>query len=138
MTLLPLVFRRLFPFAVFVVACLSGSLVPRGFADELQLPDEVRFNRDVRTIFSKTCFACHGPDANAREAKLRLDVREEAVKARKDGSPIVPGDAAKSLAYQLITAEDADDQMPPADFHTQLSAREKAMIEKRLRMRWTM
>lgn len=95
-----------------------------------QLPETVRFNRDVRTIFSKTCFACHGPDANARKAKLRLDVRDEAIADRKGDRPIVPGLAAKSLAWQLITAADPDDQMPPADFHTQLTPREKAIIEK--------
>jgi hypothetical protein len=95
-----------------------------------QLPERVQFNRDVRTIFSKTCFACHGPDANARKAKLRLDVREEAIAERDGDRPIVPGAAAKSLAWQRITATDPDDQMPPADFHTQLTPREKAIIEK--------
>ncbi|MFT5412177.1 MAG: hypothetical protein ACI9NC_004915, partial [Verrucomicrobiales bacterium] len=94
------------------------------------LPEKLQFNRDIRTIFSKTCFACHGPDANTREAELRLDRREEAIATRDGVRPIVPGSAADSLAYQLITAGDPDDQMPPADFHTQLSPREKAMIRK--------
>ena len=97
---------------------------------DANLPAEIRFNRDIRTIFSKTCFACHGPDANTREADLRFDAREEAIKMRDGVRPIAPGDAEASLAFQLITAEDPDDRMPPASFHTQLTAREKAMIRR--------
>src|SRR5688572_26498726 len=39
--------------------------------------DRVQFNRDIRPIVADTCFLCHGPDKNSREAGLRLDIREE-------------------------------------------------------------
>lgn len=122
-------------FRYHIPAVLAAGLlfVPNsGSAEEnFNLPETVRFNRDVRTIFSKTCFACHGPDGNKREADIRFDIREAAVALSKDGfRPIVPGKSADSKAFQLITSDDPDEQMPPADFHTQLTPREKAMLKK--------
>ena len=32
------------------------------------------YNRDVRPILAENCFSCHGPDKNAREAKLSREL----------------------------------------------------------------
>jgi len=78
--------------------------------------EPVRFNRDVRPILSDKCFACHGPDSANRAADLRLDVRDIAVKpASSDGAAIVPGNPTASLLLQRITAEHADEAMPPPE-----------------------
>src|SRR5580765_545839 len=61
-----------------------------GFPDE-PLPDKIQFNRDIRPIFSDTCFKCHGFDANKRKAELRMDVRADATAKHENGIPIVPG-----------------------------------------------
>ena len=39
----------------------------------------IHFNRDIRPILTDNCVECHGPDAAAREADLRLDREEKAV-----------------------------------------------------------
>jgi len=88
--------------------------------------DEISFNRDIRPILSDKCFSCHGPDENAREADLRLDVKEVAVELEA----IVPGDIKASEAYWRITSDDEDELMPPSDSHKSLTDAEKTLLTK--------
>ncbi len=71
--------------------------------------DRVQFNRDIRPILSDKCFFCHGPDANKREADLRLDVREAAV----DAGAIVAGAPDESELLRRVMSDDPDERMPP-------------------------
>ena len=80
-------------------------------------PPKVRkldFNRDVRPILAKNCFACHGQDEAKRAKGLRLDRREGAVKPLKSGDlAIVPGDPDSSELISRITQADESLRMPP-------------------------
>ena len=83
----------------------------------------VDFNREIRPLLSKNCFACHGPDAEQRQAGLRLDVRDAALGRLESGAAaIVPKDAAKSELVRRITSTDADVRMPPEGSGRELSA----------------
>jgi len=74
----------------------------------------VDFNREIRPILSENCYKCHGPDDGARKAKLRFDIRSEALKPAKSGEiPIVPGSPEKSQMISRISTSDLDDRMPP-------------------------
>src|SRR5215210_7947282 len=86
--------------------------------------DKVDFNSDIRPIISTKCFHCHGPDEKAREAKLRLDIREEALKERDGIRAIVPGDLAASDVVARITSDDRDEVMPPPKEAHPLTSRE--------------
>ena len=70
-----------------------------------QADKRVDFNRDIRPVLSNHCFACHGPDANARKAKLRLDVRESALEKRA----IVPAEPFASGIINRIDHVDPED-----------------------------
>lgn len=92
--------------------------------------DEPTFNKDIRPILADKCFHCHGPDANTREADLRLD-EESAAKASRDGlAAIVPGNATGSQLIDRIFADDPDLQMPPPDSGRTLSESEKATLRQ--------
>jgi hypothetical protein len=92
--------------------------------------DIVEFNRDVRPILSEACFACHGFDAKARKARLRLDVPEGAFAERKGTVPIQPGKPAASEAWARITSTDPDQMMPPPRANKKLTASQKDLIRK--------
>ncbi|WP_020468755.1 PSD1 and planctomycete cytochrome C domain-containing protein [Zavarzinella formosa] len=69
----------------------------------------IDFTREIRPILNNSCFACHGPDEAQRKAKLRLDVRDEAVR-----KAIIPGKGIDSPVYKRIISKEADEVMPPA------------------------
>ena len=97
----------------------------------LTAAERVQFNRDIRPIFSDTCFACHGPDENKIKGKLRLDSLDAARKGGKSGEPaILPGHPEKSEVMKRLLTEDADDHMPPAEFHKVLSKAQIALVER--------
>lgn len=76
---------------------------------------------------SDTCFLCHGPDAGSRQANLRLDLREEALKPADSGKiPIVPGQPDASEIIRRLETADKDELMPPVDAHKTLSAQQKS------------
>ena len=67
---------------------------------------ELDFKGDIRPVLSDACYRCHGPDANAREAKLRLDDRVSALEA----------DVLTSGAMlERLTSDDPDVRMPPPE-----------------------
>lgn len=85
----------------------------------------IEFNRDIRPILAENCFYCHGPDAHNRQADLRLDLREEAIRA----GALQPGNAADSKLIERIFSVDPQEVMPPADSNKKLSDKQKALLK---------
>jgi Protein of unknown function (DUF1553)/Protein of unknown function (DUF1549)/Planctomycete cytochrome C len=88
--------------AAAIVACTLGPSAAAG-----DTPRPIDFARDVRPIFAKHCFACHGE--KKQKAGLRLDRRPDALLPKL----IKPGHSDQSRLIELVTAVDADDRMPP-------------------------
>ena len=85
----------------------------------------VDFRQQIQPILSRNCYACHGPDEEARQGELRLDV-EAAAKQHA----IAAGDPDASPLIARIFAEDPDETMPPPDTLYQLTPQEKQLIKR--------
>ncbi|MBL6766229.1 MAG: DUF1553 domain-containing protein [Verrucomicrobiae bacterium] len=88
----------------------------------------VDFNREIRSILSNKCFACHGPDEEERKAGLRLDTQEGAFRDMKGHAAIVSGKPERSELINRIATSDADDLMPPPDKGQRLTEQEVRLI----------
>lgn len=71
----------------------------------------VTFEKDIKPIFEKSCFKCHGPEK--QKGKLRVDSREAALKGGEDGKVFEVGKSDKSVLVRLIARLKADEAMPP-------------------------
>jgi len=89
---------------ILLLGLLLASCCSAAFATEHNSP-EIAYSRDVRPILSNSCFTCHGPDEEKREAGLRLDV---------------PGEADFEEVVARITADDPDLVMPPPESNKEL------------------
>lgn len=98
-----------------LLACLPAT------AQDTQPID---FQRQIRPILSNHCFPCHGADQESREADLRLDVREDAVR-----SAIIPGSSSTSPLVHRITSTDPDLVMPPPATGKPLTPAQKQLLE---------
>ncbi|MBX9624088.1 MAG: DUF1549 domain-containing protein, partial [Gemmataceae bacterium] len=113
------------PTLLAVAALASGGLRPPPATAA-----DIDFNRDVRPILADTCFPCHGFDAKARKAKLRLDTPDGAFAERDAGPPVKPGDPKASTVWERITSADPDVVMPPPASNKKLTAAQKDVIRK--------
>lgn len=90
-----------------------------------EMATKVDYDRQIRPILSDKCYHCHGPDAETREAEMRLD--------RRDGIAdyvLVPGKPEESELVRRILSEDESQRMPPADSHLVLTDQEKELISR--------
>src|SRR5690606_13979846 len=97
-----------------------------GLIAPVPMPAVVDYNFHIRPILSDKCFACHGPDKNAREADLRLDTEEGAYKALVETAgmhAIVPGHPDRSEAYKRIISYNEAEQTPPVFSKLELTDR---------------
>jgi hypothetical protein len=114
-----------------VLAALGGRSAVAADEGKTGPGDGIDFSHDVRPILARHCFKCHGPDDKARKAKLRLDVREEALREGKSGQCIiVPGQPDESELIRRIGAAAEHEVMPPPGAKNPLSQRDKQVLRR--------
>jgi len=120
---------------ILLFGCFSLVLVsckPTVGHDPEEIPEMISYNFHIRPILSDNCFACHGPDANKREAGLRLDIEEDAFKLLAE-SPgkygLVPGKLHESQVWHRINSSDEKEVMPPPASNLTLTEHQKDLIQ---------
>src|SRR3954464_194795 len=119
-----------------VLACAVVLLYTSSCSDktnETSNEELISYNFQIRPIFSDKCFPCHGPDANKRQAGLRLDIAKVAFDALKEhpgAHALVPFKPDSSQVYLRISSDDTSMMMPPPSSNRKLSQQEIAIIKK--------
>ena len=88
--------------------------------------DKISYQKHIKPILAENCFACHGADAEAREAGLRLDVRQDAI----DAGAIEPNEPDFSSLVERIFETDEDFVMPPPHTNKRLSDEDKELLKR--------
>ncbi|MBM3845046.1 MAG: DUF1553 domain-containing protein [Verrucomicrobia bacterium] len=111
--------------------CFAWILLCSALTAHSASSSTIDFGRQILPILSDNCYACHGPDDQARKGGLRLDHPEDAFKPAKSGKPtIVPGKPEESELLKRLHTTDPDDAMPPEKFGKKLSEGQKALLKQ--------
>ena len=72
--------------------------------------NRIEFARDIKPLFERSCFRCHGPERP--KSRFSLTTRESALKGGDNGVDIISGDSFKSLLIHNVLGLVEDMQMP--------------------------
>jgi hypothetical protein len=108
---------------------IYGTLLAASFLTSGNAVGEIRFNRDVRPIFTKHCTACHG---GVKEAGgISFVYRERLLVEGESGNiAVVPGKPDVSEMIRRVKSKDPDEMMPQPKHGPPLSSDEIAVLEK--------
>ena len=107
--------------AIFIGISRVGEVIAQPTA-------QINFNLDVLPVLSRACFPCHGPDENARQANLRLDTKEGAL--RTDKPLVISGSPEQSKLFQRLVSRDPEEQMPPPDAQQKLTESDVEVVRQ--------
>jgi mono/diheme cytochrome c family protein len=74
------------------------------------VPQVIDYARDIKPIFEKNCYECHGP--KKARGRLRLHSGDFILKGGASGAVIEAGHGDQSLLIHRLLGLDGDDQMP--------------------------
>jgi len=85
--------------AIIIMTCLALSATA-------QEKKSVSFEKDVQPIFKASCISCHKPDK--KKGKLDMSTYADLMKGGKQGSPVTPGNPAKSILVEMISGPEPE------------------------------
>src|SRR5688572_16238122 len=90
----------------------------------------VTFDTDIKPVFEKACFKCHGPEVEKPKGKFRVDTKASILKGGDEGPMVTPGDLSKSPLIAMVaqTIDDEDMYMPPKDNKQKIAPLTKAEV----------
>jgi hypothetical protein len=90
----------------------------------------VTFDTDIKPIFEKACYKCHGPEVEKPKGKFRADTKAAVLKGGGEGASVTPGDLSKSALIAMIAyvTEDEELYMPPKDNKAKIAPLSKEEI----------
>ncbi len=123
-------------FTITLVSSFSLTLLTATAADKVdisKLPPAsdkkgVTYEKDIKPIFEKTCFKCHGEEK--QKSKLRLDSLAATLKGGENGPNVIPGKSAESQLVHSVARllAEEDENMPPKKKDGTISALDKDQI----------
>ena len=91
---------------VFVIVSGCSDTQPKG-RENADGNNPLGFTRDIKEVFSRYCFECHG--AEHKEAELDLRTVKSILTGGESGAAIVPGKPDESILFDMVH----DGHMPP-------------------------
>ena len=91
----------------------------------------IDFNREIKSLLSRSCFRCHGPDAAERKGGkdgLRLDTADGSREDLGGYAAVVPGKPQESALIARISSSDDGERMPPPEAGKPLSPAEIELL----------
>ncbi|MEL7265399.1 MAG: c-type cytochrome domain-containing protein, partial [Planctomycetota bacterium] len=103
--------------AILIVIIMAGIVVAEESPTLEVSEGEKLFALHVQDLFAAKCNACHGADPDALEGGLNMLSREDTLIGGDSfgDEVLVPGDAAASYLYQVVTRQLQDYEMPPKE-----------------------
>lgn len=113
------------------ITVFLGWVIHLSFLQAADLAVPVDYERDIRPILSKHCYACHG--ALRQQSGLRLDAVQLIREGGDRGPSISPGNIEESTLIAAIRETGDIERMPPADESAPLSEEQISLLENWIR-----
>ena len=107
--------RTAFPLSSALAACAAAVVLQPGAAARPAGADALEFfEKEVRPLLARHCYACHSERAATVFGELRLDSEAALLRGGRSGPAVAPGDPQGSRLIQAVGYASPKLAMPPA------------------------